>query len=243
MSKKRKRRISRNKSKEVKNDNTIRTIDNIVNSEQIKNYLEAAKEYKPLSIKLLGDNLLSQILGGGNYIDSLTVQAQIPAVQTLLNDFPNKDIQILYVASSYGLGMEMIMESGYQNMQGIDIDKKAIEFCTEQNLNTNYMDATDMDFGNGTFDIVISRDLIDSIGYLEEFDRLGVLREMERVLKEEGHAIFTTMARMDIFGYNGLPSNNDIGLSAFAKSDKTEKIVKVTVSDGVRELPVRLYRK
>lgn len=236
-----------NRRHKTKN-NVLKNIDEIVRAESVQSYLKAAEKYKPLSIRLLGSGFLTSIVdvvlhsGAGDYRDSLTVPAQVPAVYALLSEFPNKDVNILYVASSYGLGMKLIKEAGYQNVEGIDIDLKALTFCLEQGLNATFMNATHMDFEDGKFDLTISRDLIDFI-YLEPEEEVHAINEQYRVLKPGGSAIFTSMVDIGTHGYIGMPPDYAIQNSSFRDSRMREIVLSIGFWEGRRMVPIRIYQK
>ncbi|MFC1697999.1 hypothetical protein ACFL1H_06675, partial [Nanoarchaeota archaeon] len=68
----------------------------------------------------------------GNFLHSMEPRGQIPALFGALK-YCNEESKILYVASSYGLGMKLIEEAGF-NVKGIDFDENAVDFCKSQGL-------------------------------------------------------------------------------------------------------------
>ena len=156
---------------------------------------------------------------------------------------PEEDHRILYVASSYGLGMLFIKEAGYQ-VQGIDIDKRALRFCQEQGLNVRRMNAAHMEFEDESFDMVISRDFIVGDYQPEQHaERVSILNEMHRVLKTGGRAVFTTMQPPSVRGMIGFPSQDDIEASQFNPASMTEKTIVLTNGTQNFNVPILYYFK
>ena len=175
-------------------------LDEIVNSVPVQKYLKALQDAKPLS-----DSTIPEIHKPALY-----------AVMRLLGDA--KTASILYVASSYGLGMKMISEAGYRNIRGIDVDKMAVDFCVSQGLHANVMDAAQTSFPDNSFDIVVSRDFVAPTYWPQE--RLTTfLNEQHRILKPGGFAVFTTMWPMiPPYHSENLPKITEIEASQFKGS-------------------------
>lgn len=169
-------------------------LDQTIRSAQVQEYLQALKAVTPLGVKLFGKGNFSRlVIGEHDFVDSTIPWAQKPALYAALDVLNgNKNASILYAASSWGLGMAMIKAAGYVNIQGIDIDEKAVEFSRAQGLDAKVMDAARTTFPDDTFDLIVSRDFV-SWNYLPEQKCLEVVNEQFRLLKPGGYAVFTTM--------------------------------------------------
>ncbi len=140
-----------------------------------------------------------------------------------------KNASILYAASSYGLGMELIRAAGYENIRGIDLDQRAVDFCKSQGLSANVMDAARTNFPDGSFDMVVSRDFV-APGYLSYDKVITVLNEHHRVLKPGGFAVFTIMWPGT---RENLPPQGAIFASDFRNSPmQDERVISLTVPPG-----------
>jgi len=219
----------------------MRKIAELLESDPMQDFITSAESIDPVAIR---DRYRFETRqrGRGDYIDSLLAGTQIPAVYTILVLFPDREIKILYVASSYGLGMKLIQEAGYTNIQGIDIDEKAVEFTSSQELDTMVMDASQMEFEDNTFDAVVSRDFIE-FSYLGDQNRVGFLNEHYRILKPQGAAIFTTMMSFNNNEYAGLPPDEKILNSSFKNSEMRQFTLKVELPNEERTVPIRIYLK
>lgn len=208
-------------------------LDEIVSSEPVRAYLRALKGITPLSVRLLERVSLARMFGNDNFVDSTIPGTQKPAVYAvmkLLGD--NKGAGILYAASSYGLAMKMIAGAGYRNIRGIDLDEKAVSFCTAHGLRANVMDAAKTSFPDGSFDMAVSRDFVTS-GYLPHDKVIAVLNEQHRILKPGGVAVFTTMWPMIPDYHNeNLPGQDAINASQFRGSKLTVMHLPLTIPKG-----------
>ncbi len=213
-------------------DNKIKaTIDRIAKSDEIHKYVKSLEKAKPWPLKIFGDWLLLNILfpETGDYRDSTSLEFQKPAAFSAIDILGQKeDAQVLYVASSYGLGMTLIAAAGYKNVRGIDVDAKAVAFCQSQGLDARVMDALRIDFPDNFFDMVVSRDFVVS-DYNPELNKVAILNEQFKVLKSGAFAVFTTMLPVDhvYMGrqLRGMPNQDMISASNFSGSKKIEKII------------------
>jgi 2-polyprenyl-3-methyl-5-hydroxy-6-metoxy-1,4-benzoquinol methylase len=55
----------------------------------------------------------------------------------------DKSIRILDIGCGYGQNLRALLKLGYTNLQGIDLDTEAIEFCKSLALPVNQMDLFD----------------------------------------------------------------------------------------------------
>lgn len=113
-------------------------------------------------------------------------QSRRQIVLALVNSLNlSKNAKILEIGCSGGPLLSKLKIDGFTNVFGIDISENAIIVCKERKINnTSVMDATNMDFENEAFDLVIASDILEHI----ENDTLA-LKEWNRVLKKEGNLI------------------------------------------------------
>lgn len=205
------------------------SLDTVVNSPPVQEYLKALEKARPLSVRLLGRGNLARIFGNDNFVDSTIPGVQIPALYAVTKLLAgNKGASILYAAPSYGLGMKMIAEAGYTNIRGIDLDEKAVDFCKSQGLSADVRDAADTGFRPNSFDMVVSRDFVAS-SYLKSHDKLvGILNELHWIIKPGGFVVFTTMWPESVIN---MPVEA-IDASAFKGSVRIADAIRLTVPKG-----------
>ncbi|MCL4539387.1 MAG: methyltransferase domain-containing protein [Bacteroidetes bacterium] len=101
------------------------------------------------------------------------------------SDFADKKIRILELAPGEGGLTQALIDDGYSNVEALDINPQRFEAkgvkCHKGNLNEP------MPFESGSFDLVIS---VEGIEHLE--NQYQFASELNRVLKENAHAIITT---------------------------------------------------
>lgn len=146
-----------------------------------------------------------------------------------------------------GTGQEIKFLNRYGNVKGIDNSKEAVDFCVQSGYAENVMlaNADKLPCKENEFDLVVAFDLLEHTK-----DDQMVLKEIMRVLKSGGYAIFTVPA------YNFLwCSHDDQGyhLRRYTKSsfkskiDKEEfKLIKLSYFNSILFPPiffVRLARK
>jgi len=134
-----------------------------------------------------------------HFVYSMDEMAQSPALAAVMALAGNRrDTKILYVASSYGLGLKMLQLAGFTNITGVDIDENAVEFSQSQGLDAKAMDASHMDFPDETFDVVVSRNFLVTNyapypNTIEQgVDRVPFLDEQHRVVRNGGAIVLTT---------------------------------------------------
>ena len=103
-----------------------------------------------------------------------------------------KDKIVLDAACGSGYGSQMLAESAH-SVVGIDISEDAIQFCKHYHNSSNakfqVMSATKMSFPDHTFDVVVS---FETFEHLNKPDQASFLREIKRVLREDGILILST---------------------------------------------------
>lgn len=102
----------------------------------------------------------------------------------------DRDINIL----DYGCGTGVLQEEFEKKFEaigfGIDVSKKAINYCKKRGLNRiKLFNGKKIPFKSGYFDLVTAVDVLEHIE-----DDLGSLREIKRVLKKGGVAILLVPA-------------------------------------------------
>lgn len=99
----------------------------------------------------------------------------------------NKKTKVLSVGSSTGAELEHI--SRFASVVGIDIDKHAVEYCKQRNLNVIHDDILSSNLPSESFDIVVAMDVLEHIE-----DDKNALRIMCQLLKPGGKLLITVPA-------------------------------------------------
>lgn len=89
--------------------------------------------------------------------------------------------KVLDVGCNSGAFMEILKESKNCDVTGVDIASGPLELAKKKGLNAFYADAEALPFEDGTFDVVIMREVISHI-----HDRIQAMKEVRRVLKKDG---------------------------------------------------------
>lgn len=89
-----------------------------------------------------------------------------------------------------GYGTHYLATHGASKIMGVDISNRAINWCNSRfladNLSYRQMDVRRLHFGEETFEVVISFDVIE---HLDAEDQLRFASEVCRVLRDDGEAI------------------------------------------------------
>ena len=248
------------RSKAEREERKLHRLREILDSDSLKRYIEEGDKIKPLVLKILGNeigrfitfhiaDLLLRIRFNSvyDYRDSMMPAGQLGAPYAALEILKSgKNSKILYFACSYGLGMRMMAEAGYGNIEGIDLDKKAVDFCNSQGLKARVADATKTGLDSESFDLVITRDFVVP-EYGSPENRISILNEQYRVLRPGGFTVFTTMIPVERGAdYHGMPAEQDIRNSFFNSSYESELFLDLRgIDENFPEvtLPVRYFRK
>lgn len=108
------------------------------------------------------------------------------------------DLKILDLASACGDNFPVC--SKYGKTFGIDISPQAIEYCKQRNITSMVQgDAQKLPFKSNTYDVILALDVFE---HLE--DDMASLKEIVRVLKEDGTLIFNTPAFMALYSYHDI---------------------------------------
>lgn len=101
---------------------------------------------------------------------------------------PSKGMNILDVGCGTGTHLELYQRYGC-NLYGIDLSPSMLEVARmrlEDSARLELGDATSMPYEDGKFDLIIS---MLSLHEMAQQTRSGVLSEMKRVLKDDGHIL------------------------------------------------------
>ena len=117
----------------------------------------------------------------------------------------NRENQILEIGCGTGGNLEILSKWG--KVTGLDISERALDFCRKRGFNNLLLGRVEeMNFPNGSFDLVIALDVLE---HLKEDKR--VIRESWRVLKEGGCFLATVPA------YQFLWSEHDEALEHYRR--------------------------
>jgi ubiquinone/menaquinone biosynthesis C-methylase UbiE len=102
-----------------------------------------------------------------------------------------KDLDVLEVGSGRGGGAEYISRSFKpKSYKGLDLNKNAVKFCNKfhshKGLSFKQGNALDLPFADSSFDVVIN---VESSHRYPDVDKF--LKEIHRVLRPQGHFLFT----------------------------------------------------
>ncbi|MEZ5307135.1 MAG: class I SAM-dependent methyltransferase [Pyrinomonadaceae bacterium] len=111
----------------------------------------------------------------------------------LVGDGSGDRPRILDVGCGTGANLEML--SAFGNAEGVDVSKEALDFCRQKGLTVHEGLAESLPFSNGEFDIATALDVIEHLD-----DDVAGLREMNRVLRPGGKALFFVPAFMWLWG-------------------------------------------
>ena len=136
------------------------------------------------------------------YSDAIEKVGLWNSEKIIFNKYLKKNDRILDLGCGAGRTTINLFNEGYNNIVGLDIADKLIDFAkkysSEHNLNIDFAvgDATKLEYENNLFDVVIfSFNGMQCIPGLE--NRKKVLKEVYRVLKPGGYYIFTAHDRHD----------------------------------------------
>ncbi len=114
-----------------------------------------------------------------------------------LNFKNNKDIKLLDAGCGTGGLMLYLAKHGYRNVYGMDISKKALEYCHKRSLNVTC--ANIIDIGSicppSSFDVIVCNDVLY---FLEEGQQRKTIYSFYTILKPGGVLLFNFPV-MDIF--------------------------------------------
>ncbi|MGD0280270.1 MAG: class I SAM-dependent methyltransferase [Smithella sp.] len=93
--------------------------------------------------------------------------------------------KLLEIGSSVGFLLEEAIKYGYQ-VEGIELNKKAVEYCSNKGITINNCYLKECLFQNGKFDIVVMSHVLEHITDLNDF-----LKEIARILSPNGFIVLS----------------------------------------------------
>jgi SAM-dependent methyltransferase len=111
--------------------------------------------------------------------------------------------KILDVGCGTGANLEMLSQFGAA--EGVDVSDDALEFCRAKGLKVQKGLAEEMPFADGSFDIVTALDVVEHLD-----DDVAGLKEMRRVMTDDGRALIFVPAFMWLWGVQDDISNHRI---------------------------------
>lgn len=104
-----------------------------------------------------------------------------------------RGLKVLDIGCNNGYGT-MIIARQCASIVGVDVSKRAIESALSEhwapNIEYKFIDGTSLPFSDASFDLVTSFQVIEHIEVVEPY-----LREIRRVMRKNGTALFTTPNR------------------------------------------------
>ena len=126
-------------------------------------------------------------------------------LSTFVADIRNesgKDLAILDVGCGTGANLKMLNDFG--TTEGVDISEQALEFCRERGLNQVRQGAVEsLPYPDESFDLVTALDVLEHLD-----DDAAGLKEIYRVLRPHGYALFFVPAFMFLWGVQDDVSNH-----------------------------------
>jgi SAM-dependent methyltransferase len=107
--------------------------------------------------------------------------------------FKIQNPKILDVGCGTGANLEMLAQFG--EAEGVDVSDEALEFCKAKGLKTHKGLAESLPFADASFDLVTALDVVEHLD-----NDLDGLKEMRRVLRDDGRALMFVPAFMFLWG-------------------------------------------
>ena len=99
----------------------------------------------------------------------------------LIKDY-DRNVEILDAGCSGGALIGFLMDRGFKNIEGVEIDKNAVKICRQKGINNvRIADAEKTGFKDQKFDVIIASDILEHIK-----DEYKALSEWYRILKPNG---------------------------------------------------------
>jgi SAM-dependent methyltransferase len=125
-------------------------------------------------------------------------------------------IRILDVGCGTGANLEMLAQFGAA--EGVDVSDDALEFCRQKGLKVQKGLAEEMPFADKSFEIVTALDVVEHLD-----DDIAGLKEMNRVMADDGRALIFVPAFMWLWGVQDDISNHRI---RYTKKQIVERLEK-----------------
>jgi SAM-dependent methyltransferase len=127
------------------------------------------------------------------------IQCLVEKIRSTLN---NPAPRILDVGCGTGANLKMLSTLG--RAEGVDISAQAVDFCHERGLSSVKLGAIeDLPYADESFDIVTALDVVEHLD-----DDVSGLREIRRVLGEDGRLLVFVPAFMFLWGVQDDVSNH-----------------------------------
>jgi len=127
-----------------------------------------------------------------------------------------QNIKILDVGCGTGANLEMLSQFGAA--EGVDVSDEALEFCRQKGLKVQKGLAEEMPFPDKSFDLVTALDVVEHLD-----DDVAGLREMRRVMADDGRALIFVPAFMWLWGVQDDISNHRIRYTKRQIVERLEK--------------------
>src|SRR5687768_5952876 len=122
-----------------------------------------------------------------------------------LNARKYKRLRILDAGCGTGGNLKFLRDAGYEQLQGFDYSEHALYFCHKRGLTgVKHGSATDIPFPSDTYPVVISCDMLNDTGVLDEH---AALKELYRVLKPGGRLFLNLPALSFLAGEHDLATS------------------------------------
>ena len=123
-------------------------------------------------------------------------------VERIVKNLPREQPRILDVGCGTGANLEMLSQFG--SAEGVDVSAEALEFCQARGLkNVRRGEAEHLPYDDNSFDLVTGLDVVEHLD-----DDVAGLKEMRRVLRQEGRVLLFVPAFMFLWGVQDDISNH-----------------------------------
>ncbi|MDX6402570.1 MAG: hypothetical protein QOH70_25 [Blastocatellia bacterium] len=115
-------------------------------------------------------------------------------IEEICRDSGKSQPRILDVGCGTGANLQMLAQFGAA--EGVDVSTEALDFCRARGVaDVKQGAAEDLPFDDASFDLVTGLDVVEHLD-----DDIAGLREMRRVLRPDGRAVFFVPAFMFLWG-------------------------------------------
>src|SRR2546427_5163895 len=115
-------------------------------------------------------------------------------VENICRDIGKRRSRILDVGCGTGANLQMLANFGVA--EGVDVSKEALDFCRARGLSKVKQGAAEaLPYEDASFDLVTGLDVVEHLD-----DDIAGLKEMRRVLRPRGRALFFVPAFMFLWG-------------------------------------------
>lgn len=151
------------------------------------------------------------------YIDAIENVGLWESERIIFNKYLNKDNKILDIGCGTGRVAISLYKEGYKNISGLDIEEEFIEYAKSINKDISFYceSILNTSFKDNTFDSAIFS--FNGLMTLSNTDQIKALKEISRIIKNDGYFIFTTYDYLTYNGNNKLPKQliNNTGLTLY----------------------------